>query len=282
MAKVCIGCGLTLDSNGSLIASTAGVWPYSGSPASNGQAIYCDPGTGALFGPPAYTRPTQSAAVVFTTTGSLTATQAAGAIAIKIRGCNGGAGGGGAATTTAGQSAAGGPGGGGAAAEKTIPIALLTFPLNVNIGPGGTAGAAGANNGGIGGQSSVVNNAGSGAVLWTPGVQRANQVGSGGSASATTGDASVAGFDTTTTGAVADLVMYPQQPPNPFRGTSTNVSRIPGGQSNFGPGGNAGNGTAGTVGIQGGGGGGAYVNNGTAQAAGGAGGPGIVIVEFIY
>lgn len=220
---------------------------------------------------------------IFTANGTLTAANTYGASAIKIRGVNGGASSGGCATTGAAQSAHSGPGAGGAYAEKTISTVGLTYPLQVNIGAAGAAPAAGANNGNLGGQSSVKDNNGAGATLWTPGVQTANQKGLSGAASATVGDAAVPGFEGFTTASTADFVVPGQGANVPTRVAAAVCARAYGGNSVLGAGGLPGNGTAGTAGTgYGSGGGGSYLGASTTQVAGAAGAPGIVIVELIF
>lgn len=218
--------------------------------------------------------------VVATVSGTLLASAFPNAKAIRIEGCNGGGGGGGAATNASGSSA-GGPACGGASASRTLPIAAFAFPLTVTIGAAGTAGGAGANNGGVGGQSTVTSGA---TTYWTPGAQSANQKGGGGTSQTAIGESGITpGFDGSTTGATADVVVPGQQPTGvPARYSATTITRPFGGGSNYGAGGAAGNNTDGGPGTGfGGGGGGGYSNNATARA-GGTGTAGVVIFTPIY
>lgn len=53
MSKVCVSCGLTLDTDGRLIVNTGGaVWPYACAEAAGGSTLYCNPATGVLHGGP--------------------------------------------------------------------------------------------------------------------------------------------------------------------------------------------------------------------------------------
>ncbi len=52
MARVCTGCGLTVDGSGNLIAKTSGSWPYAPTVDSAASATYCSPTSGELFGAP--------------------------------------------------------------------------------------------------------------------------------------------------------------------------------------------------------------------------------------
>lgn len=232
-----------------------------------------------------------SASVVFTANGSLTKAQTYGASAIRIRGVNGGGGSGGAAATTAATNSSGsGSGGGGAYAEKTLSISTLTFPLQMNVGAAGAAGASTPTAGGKGGQSSVVNNNGAGATLWTPGVQTANQGGGAGAAAATLGVAAgVGGFDSSVTSSVADVVMLGSGGANSWRvGTTAAGGAVigaPGGSSVLGGSAAANSNTTGQgiAGLNYGGGGASVQNSGTAVAlAGVAGAAGVIIVELIF
>lgn len=230
--------------------------------------------------------------IVFTASGSLTSGQITGAYALRIYGVNGGAGSGGAAATTLNTNSSGsGSGGGGAGAIITIAVAGLTLPLQVTVGPAGTAGASTPTQGGKGGQSIVKDNNGAGATLWTPGVQVANQGGAAGAAAATLGAcAGVGGYDCSVTGSVADVVILGSGGQNSFRvGTAAvggAVMGMNGGASMLGGSASANSNATGQglVGLPYGG-GGASVTNGNAGAAalaGVAGAAGIVIIEPLY
>lgn len=232
-----------------------------------------------------YTRNTPvTAPIIFTSSGSLTAAQVAGARALKFRVQNAGAGSGGVALTTGGNCGASGGGGAGAYAERTLAVSALTFPLAVTVGAGGTAGASGANPGGVGGQSKVVDNNGGGATLCTPGVQAANQAGGAGASSTSiTGAAGIGGFDSSVSGGVADLVIAGEAGGNGIRVFATIAIAARGGNAVLGMGGAVTSGTnSGSAGnLYGGGASGAVSNNAAAQA-GAVGAAGAIIVELIY
>lgn len=231
-------------------------------------------------------------ASVYTANGTLASSVYPQAKAYLIYGVNGGGGSGGAAATTLNTNSSGsGSGGGGAYAVKIIVNTGLTYPLQVNIGAAGAAGAAGNNAGGKGGQSSVKDNNGAGATLWTPGVQATNQAGGGGAAAATLGVAAgTGGFDSSVTSSVADFVSLGSGGANTFRtGTAAVGGAVigsNGGSSVLGGSASANSNQTGQ-GIAGlnYGGGGASVQNGNAGAAalaGVAGSAGLVVIVPIY
>jgi len=199
---------------------------------------------------------------------------------LRISGCNSGAGGGGSTGGTSTGSAGGGACGA-ASAYKTISTSGLTFPLQV-VAPGGSAGGTAAN-GGNGVQATVKDNNGAGSTLWSPGVPAANGVGHSDGTHAGANFGGNSGYDPTTTGAVADYVIYGQPGENGFLVSATVGAGGQGGSSHFGGGGvqgsfipQAGNNAAG----YGGGGGGS--GSTTTNATGGGGGGSIVIIEPIY
>lgn len=222
--------------------------------------------------------------VVMASSGSFTAPQAGTAKAIRVRIVNGGAGSGGIAATSS-SSAVSGAGGGGAYAERVLLVSSVTFPLQVTIGAGGTAGASGANQGGVGGQTLVKDNNGTGANLVTPGVQATNQAGQGGaSGTAIIGNAGVGGFDSSTTGAIGDLIVPGMPGQNGFRVFATICIAPAGGNSLLGMGGAAtsstGSGNPGQ--LYGGGAAGVVANGSVAASAGVVGGAGVAIFELIF
>lgn len=218
--------------------------------------------------------------LVFTSSGSITAQQAAGARALRIEGVNGGNGGGGAAAGNV-NIAAGSPGCGAPGAIRTVSTAGLVYPLQVTVGAVGAGGAAGANTGATGGQSSVITNNGAGTTIWTPGTNQSTAPGGGGSASATLGEASSVGFNGSGTGAVADVQLSGQNPAPPIRVSTTAVGRTPGGSSAYGGGGYPGsNGPGAGAGF--GGGGGAVANSTSSGVAGSPGGGGLVLVTLLF
>lgn len=215
-----------------------------------------------------------SAQVVFTASGSLTAAQAYGASALRVRVVGGGGASGG-CVAASGNGSAGGGGGGGAYAESTIPIASITFPVTVTVGAGGTAGGAGAS-GGAGVASSF-------AALVAAG---AGGGGSAGSSAATLGLVGNGGAGGVATAGQIQL-----------NGSDGQIGMRPSlGVGIAGQGGASGGGYGGTRKLQfnnqsdgaagylyGGGASGGVTQGGvnTAQA-GAAGGAGIVIVELIF
>lgn len=222
--------------------------------------------------------------VVMASSGSFTAVQAGTAKAIRVRTVNGGGGSGGIAATSSSSAVSGG-GGGGAYAERVLLISSLTFPLQVTIGAGGTAGASGANQGGAGGQTIVKDNNGTGATLVTPGVQATNQAGQGGaSGTAIIGNPGVGGFDSSTSGAVGDLVVLGMSGQNGFRVFATICIAPAGGNSVLGMGGAAtsstGSGNPGQ--LYGGGAAGVVANGSVAASAGVVGGAGVATFELIF
>lgn len=57
MARVCVGCGLTVNADGLLIVDTVGAWPFSCDQEDLGGGVYCSPVDGALrTAPPALAR----------------------------------------------------------------------------------------------------------------------------------------------------------------------------------------------------------------------------------
>lgn len=214
--------------------------------------------------------------VYFTSSGTFSKSDYPWLRAIRVKVQGGGGGGGGVATTTAGQSAVAGGGNGGVYAESFITdISGLSASVTVTVGVGGAGGAAGNNNGVTGGASSfgaAVVGAGGGGGAGAPADSNPNIVGATATTAAGTGDLVIpgksAGQSLKAVGANFD----------PFRHTSG-----AGGDSVYGTGGvgitGNGGGDSGVGKGSGGSGGANGQSQGTARA-GGAGAPGIVIVEL--
>lgn len=193
----------------------------------------------------------------------------ANAAYIRVIVVGGGGGGGGTKTTGAGENSSGGGGGGGGYSDKIIANASVGSTETVTVGAGGTAGATSGGNGGGGGTSSFGSHCqatggggGNGCAdvsgtAFSPG--GAGGVGSG-------GDINIAGA------AGMNGIVY-------------SGGRFPvgnGGSSVLGGGalqGTASQSQGATGGNYGGGGSGALITQNTTHVTGGAGAPGIVIVE---
>lgn len=214
--------------------------------------------------------------IVYTSSGTLTAAQCAGAKTLRVRCVGGGGGGGGAATCNGSQGARGSGGGGGGYAESLLGIGGISFPVTITVGAGGSGGAAGANNGTAGGDSSF------GATV----IAKGGAAGGGGAAVAV-GSVSVAGT-AVVTGNTGQITMDGGTAMPGFVLGLTALIGGKAGSSAMGGAGqyeNTGNATAAgrnATANQGGGGGGACVVASGTQQAGGTGGSGLVIVELIY
>lgn len=209
---------------------------------------------------------------VFTVSG--TWNKPAGLRAALVEVVGGGGGTGGCATTGASQVAASAGGGGAGYARKLIQASALGSTETVTVGAGGSAGAAGANDGTAGGTSSFGSHcSATGGNFSTGGAAQATQgpIGTGGQAGfGTSGDLNIFG----SRGFVG----------NAFYGA---VARAAGGPSHLSgteDGGTSSTGIAGAIGENYGG--GAHgACNGQSQAtarAGGAGAPGVVIVTTYF
>lgn len=204
---------------------------------------------------------------IFTAAGAGTYTLPTGVRSIRVE-CVGGGGAGGSCATAATNSGAAGGGGAGAYSESVINSPASSYPYVV--GAGGIPGAAGANNGGAGvdttfNATTIVAKAGQGGLADTVNTIHAGGLGgAGGLASAGTGD-----FKTDGQSGGVGLALAAAQA----------VSGC-GGSSIYGGGGierkNAT--SAGAIGGGGGGGSGGSIISGGASQAGGAGGAGIIIV----
>lgn len=217
-----------------------------------------------------------TAPIVFTASGTLTQAQTFGASALRVRVLGGGGGGGGAATNVAGSATVGGGGQAGAYAEGIIPIASVTFPVTVTIGAAGAANSGAA--GGNGGTSSFA------ALISVSG-------GTGGAALATGTSMGAAngGFGgATISGAFAQIQATGNEGQSGLRYSGTQSFAGMGAGSVFGgaiipSGATTLTGSAGrSSGVVGSGGSGAYAIGAVGPFAGGAGNPGVVIVEPIY
>lgn len=208
---------------------------------------------------------------VFVHTSGTTHTTGASTNTIKVRlQAGGGAGGGGA--STASDAAAGGGGGGGGYAEKTFAVAPSTG-YTYAVGAGGTAGTAGNNAGNTGGASTF-------AVGATTVTANGGNGGAGMAAATTAGTVSAGGAppSISTNG---DVNASGASGEGSYRTSGTVARSGKGADSQFGGGGTevAAQGTGVTgIGFGSGGSGGCTLNGGAATA-GGAGAPGIVIVE---
>ena len=199
--------------------------------------------------------------------------------AIRVKCQGGGGGGGGVANPSAGNVAIANGGGGGAYAESFITnISGLAASVTVTVGAGGTAGAAGANNGGAGGTSSfgtaVSANGGALGTTQAAAVPPGNVTFTGLALGATTatGDITIVGEDSQFGHApdTANLVTSV--------GGNSVLGRSRRGQSNRTGGGFSSAGFAGQG--YGAGGNGAASGQNAGAVAGGAGAPGIVIIEL--
>jgi hypothetical protein len=211
--------------------------------------------------------------IVFNSSGTLTAQQVFGAVALRVRVLGGGGAGGGAQATTA-QASVGGGGQAGAYAEGTIPLTSITFPVTVTVGAAGAANSGAA--GGNGGTSSF------GTLISVSG-------GTGGTTMAanTTVAVTNGGFGgATISGAFAQVQATGNEGQSAYRFSATQATSGYGAGSIFGGGiiptgavTTASGRSSGVVGSGGSGG----LNIGTQSAVpGGAGVAGVVIVEPIY
>jgi hypothetical protein len=212
--------------------------------------------------------------VYFTSSGTFTKATYPWLRAIRVRLVGAGGGAGGCAATGAGQVSYGTGGGGAAYAEKFITdIAGLSASVTVTVGSGGAGGAAGANNGSTGGSSSfgalLSANAGSGGLGQAP-VTPPHVLRGGFSSGTTSGaDLTISGSGSGPTVVAGAGIVFPGVPGSSHLGLAqvsdgTVSGRDGNAQFAFGAGGNGGLNTQ---------------SEGTARA-GGAGGPGIVIVEL--
>lgn len=210
------------------------------------------------------------AVVYFTSSGTFTKASYPWARAVRVRVQGGGGGGGGAAASSSGNTSLGTGGGGGGYAESIVPVASLSASETVTVGAGGSATSGGS--GGTGGSSSfgahaVASGGGGGAVKPNNAYAPYVQAGAGGAGSA--GDFRCGG-GAGSSGASADTL---------GSGGGGGSSQLGGGGRGFA----TGSGSSSAVGEPGanygGGGGGAFSTTGGAARAGGAGAPGVVIVE---
>jgi hypothetical protein len=214
--------------------------------------------------------------VYFTSSGTFDKGDYPGLRAVKVKCQGAGGGGGGAATTSSGQGAVGVSGYGGVYVESLILAAELSASETVTVGAGGSGGSAGENQGTSGGNSSFGAHA----------VAGGGEYGLG-SGAATAGIFREATTTASTPAATGDLII--RGGISGLRIYSTERALVPPGGLGFLSGGGTvaqgvASGMNGPTETRYGAGGGAGANRqsqGTARA-GGAGGPGIVIVELLY
>lgn len=208
---------------------------------------------------------------VFTATGTYTPTSGMKYCIVELVG--GGGGGGGTTTCAANEISSGGGGGGGGYAIKMFSAATIGASQAVTIGAGGTAGAVGGGTGGTGGTTSL------GALLsatgGSGGVGDGVHTGTGGELGGAGGTGSSGSFNTSGSRGFPSMgfgtLNYSvggSGGSSILSGTATPTSTAT---------------SAGATGVSyGGGASGAQTINSGTQAAGGVGGPGIVVVtEFI-
>lgn len=213
------------------------------------------------------------AVVRYTASGTFSKADFPDARALRIRAVGGGGGGGGAATTGSGVFSCGTGGAGGGYAEKTITdMTTVAASTTITVGAGGSAGAGAT--GGTGGASSF-------------GTTCAADGGVGGQVKPANVFSPYVSAPLGGIGTAGDLLIRGQGG-GIGAGSDTLGSGGSGGSSGEGMGGGApgvGNGSSGVVGVAGGnyGGGGSGAFNSSSQSAraGGAGAPGIVIVEVL-
>lgn len=210
---------------------------------------------------------------IFATAGTFTYTPTAGTRKVKVRVIGGGGGGGGCGATTASNAAAGAGGSGGGYTESTITSGFSG--VSVVVGAGGTAGAAGANNGGNGSGSSF------GALLSATG-------GGGGTGSVAVATVFSLGSDPAGIGTGGSINAQGSGGSPSIITTIQNYQSGVGGGSSFGGGASQrrfSDQGVGRPGVGPGAGGSGAASGGsttTAALAGGAGAPGIVIVEEYF
>lgn len=214
--------------------------------------------------------------LVFTASSSFVKANYPGLVGVKVTIVAGGGGGGGAAATGATSASAGTGGSGGGFAQITLRAAALNTSETVTVGAAGTAnsGAAGGNGGNSSFGSWATANGGTGGT--TGGATSANSSASGPSGGTVTG-----GADLSITGGTGG---------GRFTAGSLGGASGAGGSNplgNPGTGHSVWNGSGNLAGIAatgyGAGGGGANNSSGTQPAvAGGAGAPGVVLVELFF
>lgn len=209
--------------------------------------------------------------VIFTSSGTFSKGSYPGLRAVRVRVVGGGGAGGGATAAPSGQNSHGAGGGGGGYAESFITdIAGLSSSVAVTVGAGASAAAT---DGGSGGASSFGSLVAAGGG--TGGFQKAASTlggympgGVGGEGTA--GDILLKGAGGGSGFGAATLAS----------GGIGGSSALGGGGGSVGSGAGSGNLAGATGGNYGGGGGGAAVNAGGSARSGGAGAPGIVLVEI--
>lgn len=216
-------------------------------------------------------------AVIFTGNGTLTAQQAQGATALRIRVQGAGGGSGGIPAGSAGNGTAAGGGGGGGYSETMVAASGQTYPLQVNVGAGGSAGASGSNAGGTGGNSSVITNNGAGVNL------AQGNGGSGGAAGLATGSTTVTTASVSGGSAANGQINIAGSPGLPgVRYGATLSFGGSGGNSELGGAQVGGASQAGVTGQNYGGGAAGAAGTNAGAVGGAVGGAGIVIIEIFY
>lgn len=215
--------------------------------------------------------------VYFTSSGTFTKGSYPGLRAVMVRCIGGGGGSGGAATTSAGNGATSGGGAGGTYAEKWLLVAALGTNETVTVGNGGTAGSAGANAGGDGGNTSF------GSLC----VASGGKASGGASQSATVTGTSGGLADTT--GSVGDLIVSGEDGSDGRHdAVGMRINDACGGAAGlgYGMGRSESNTTASAAGLPGytygGGASGAHNQASQTQVAGAAGGKGLCIVDLYF
>lgn len=212
---------------------------------------------------------------VFTSNGTLNATDFPGAIALRIRCIGGGGGSGGSPTVTATQSGAGGGGGGGGYAEAVLSTSAVSFPVTITVGAAGAAAAAGST-GGNGGISSfaaqVIATGGAGGGVSGAATAASILTDSAGGGAGTVGQILASG------GASSMAFCVTATLPVPAMGGTSMMAGTAGANPN------AGGITNGLIGLNYGGGASGPTAGGaiTAAKGGQAGAAGVVIIEPIY
>ena len=215
-----------------------------------------------------------SQTVYFTASGTFSKGSYPGLKAIRVRCVGGGGGSGGCAATGVGEGATSGGAAGGTYAEAFIFATSLAASETVTVGAGGTAGAAGNNTGGVGGNSSF------GTLCVANGGALAGGAANSGTTTGSSGGLSV------TTGSVGDLIVQGSDGSDGRHTAGTRINDAMGGASGLGYGGGRGesNTTASAGALAGwpygGGASGAHNEASQAAVAGALGGIGIVIVDL--
>jgi hypothetical protein len=214
---------------------------------------------------------------------SLTHAEVYGASALRIRLVGGGGAGGGAATTGAGQAAVGGGGQAGAYTEATVGTEVLTYPVSIVIGSGGSAVSGGAGNSGA-------NSTFGGTLMVAPGGNGGTTMAAGATvAIAVGGQGSNAGSVAAPVSGVTAIILAGGEGSSGYRVAGATIGQWAGngganplGAAIAAPGTNVS--SSGRTGFQYGSGGAGGINGASQGSAvsGGAGADGVCIIELIY